>query len=389
MKEIYADNAATTKMREEVIIEMKKFYSVEYGNPSSFHYRGLEAKRAVENARKKVAEILNCKEDEIVFTGGGTESINFALKGIAFANREKGMHIITSKIEHPAVLNSCKWLEKQGFEVSYIDVDENGIVKLDELKNNIREDTILISMMSANNEIGVIQPIGEIGKIARDKEIYFHTDACQIAGALDIDVSKLRVDLLTLNGSKIYGPKGIGILYIKQGTNIEPLIHGGGQERGLRGGTENVPAIVGFAKALELAQDERLKGNERLIKLRDKLIDSLLKIKDTKLNGHRTNRLPNNVNISFFDIEGESILLHLNEKEIYASTGSACSSHNLEPSHVLLAIGLSHDIAHGSIRFSLGRDIKEEDIEYIIEIMHKIVENLRKISPVKIKGGLK
>lgn len=388
MKEIYLDNAATTKMREEVIDEMKK-YSSEYGNPSSFHYKGLETKKAVGNARKKIAEILNCNENEIVFTSGGTESINLAIKGIAFANREKGKHIIISKIEHPAVINSCKWLEKQGFEISYLNVDENGIVKLNELKNKIRKDTILISIMSANNEIGAIQPIEEIGRIAKDKGIYFHSDACQLAGTLEIDVSKLKVDLLTLNGSKIYGPKGIGLLYIKNGVNIEPLIHGGGQEYGLRAGTENVFAIVGFAKALELAQSERIKENDRLTKLRDKLIDNLLKIKNTKLNGHRTKRLSNNVNISFFDIEGESILLHLNEKGIFASTGSACSSHSLEPSHVLLAIGLSHEKAHGSIRFSLGKYSKEEDIDSVIKIMPEIVEKLRKISPVKIKGGLK
>lgn len=386
-KEIYFDNAATTKVREEVIEEMEKFFDEKYGNPSSFHYKGLEAKKAVDEARKRVARILNCKADEIVFTGGGTESINLALKGVAFANRSRGKHIITTKIEHPAVLNSCKWLEKQGFDVSYVDVDADGLVKIDEFKKAIREDTILISAMYANNEIGVVQNISEIGKIARERGIYFHSDGCQAAGALDIDADKLNVDLLTLNGSKIYGPKGVGLLYIRDGVRIEPWIHGGGQERGMRGGTENVAGIVGFAKALELVQNEREKENERLIILRDRLIEGLLKIKDTRLNGHRTKRLPNNVNVSFFDIEGESILLHLNEKGIFASTGSACSSHSLEPSHVLLALGLPHEVAHGSIRFSLGKETKEEDVDYVLRVIPEIVSDLRKISPIKINNA--
>ncbi len=417
MNEIYLDNAAATKMGEEVVDEMKGFYSEKYGNPSSFHYKGLEAKNAILNARLKIAKILNCESDEIIFTGGGTESINLALKGVAFANKENSgqnatqlpefsngqflktcnltnriihknkKHIITSKIEHPAVLNSCKWLEKQGFEVSYVNVDKEGIVIIDELIKAIRKDTLLISVMYANNEIGSIQPIEEIGKIAQDRGIYFHSDGCQAAGTLPIDVSKLGVDLLTLNAGKIYGPKGVGLLYVKKGVKIEPWIQGGEQEKGLRAGTENVPGIVGFAKALEIAQKNKEIENKRLVKLRDRLTNGLLKIKDSRLNGHGTKRLPNNVNISFFDVEGESILLHLNEKGIFASTGSACSSHSLEPSHVLIAIGLPHEVAHGSIRFSLGRETNEKDIDYVIKTVPEIINKLRKISPVKMNRG--
>lgn len=394
MKEIYFDNAATTKTRGEVVNEMKKYFDVEYGNPSSFHYKGLRAKDAVDNARTRIANVLKCNANEIIFTGGGTESINLALKGAAFANREKGRHIITTKIEHPAVLNSCKWLEKQGFEISYADVDSFGIVKVDELKRMIRKDTIIVSVMYANNEIGVVQPVAEIGKICREKGILFHSDGCQAAGALDINVNNLGVDLLTLNGSKIYGPKGMGVLFIKNGTKIEAVIHGGGQERGLRGGTENVPSIMGFALALELAQKEREKENKRLIELRDYFINSLLKIDKTRLNGHAKKRLPNNVNVSFLDAEGESILLMLGERGIFASTGSACSSHSLEPSHVLLALGLPHEVAHGSIRFSLGRETQREEIDYALSVMPEIVSGLRKISPINIeikreKGGVK
>ena len=385
MKEIYFDNAATTKTREEVVSEMKKYFDDEYGNPSSFHYKGLRAKDAVDSARERVASVLGCKSGEIIFTGSGTESINLALKGVAFANRKKGRHIITTKIEHPAVLNSCKWLEKEGFEVSYAAVDSEGIVKIDELKKMIRKDTILISVIYANNEIGVLQNISEIGKICGERGILFHSDGCQAAGMLDLNVSQLGVDLLTLNGSKIYGPKGVGILYVRDGVKVEPLVHGGGQEKGMRGGTENVPAIMGFALALELAQKEKAGENRRLTELRDYFIFELLKIGKTRLNGNRTRRLPNNINVSFLDIEGESILLQLGEKGIFASTGSACSSHSLEPSHVLLALGLPHEVAHGSIRFSLGKETTKEEIDYVLDEVPKIVSELRKISPIKIE----
>ena len=388
MKERYFDNASTTKTREEVVNEMMKYFGDEYGNPSSFHYKGLWAKDAIDKSRKKVAEILNCNSDEIVFTGGGSESINLALKGIAFANKERGNHIITTKIEHPAVLNACAWLANNGFEVSYVAPDSEGLINVEDVKKAIRKETILISVMYANNEIGTIEPIAQIGKIAKEKKIYFHSDGCQAGGTLDVEVSNLNVDLFTLNGSKIYGSKGVGILYVKRGVKIDPIIHGGGQEKGLRGGTENVPAIVGFVKALELAQKEKDKENARLSELRDYLIKELLKIKLTRLNGHATKRLANNANITFMNIEGESILLYLNEKGIFASTGSACSSHSLEPSHVLLAIGLPPEMAHGSIRFTLGKETSMEDVKFVIKTMPEIVEKLRKISPISIENSV-
>ena len=366
---------------------MDKYYSQIFGNPSSFNDIGLDAKTALDSARQKVANILNAEPKEIIFTGGGTESINLAIKGVARALKEKGKHIITSKIEHHAVLETCGYLEKkEGFEITYLDVDRYGVVKLEDLKKAIRKDTILISIMYANNEIGTIQPIEEIGKIAKENEIYFHTDACQVGCYLILDVKKLNVDLMTLNGSKIYGPKGVGVLYIRKGTEIEPIIHGGGQEFGLRSGTENIPGIIGFTKALELAQEDREKESKRLVKLRDKLVKGLLDIiPKTFLNGHPVNRLPNNVNVSILDIEGEAMLLYLNEHGIYASTGSACSSTSLEPSHVILAIGLPYEAAHGSLRFTLGRKTSEEDINYVLKKLPKIVEDLRQISPLNLK----
>jgi cysteine desulfurase len=384
MKEIYLDNAATTPYDSKVIEEMLPYFSDFYGNPSSFHSKGKEAKDALENAREKVASILNCNSKEIVFTSGGTESINFAIKGIAFANKSKGNHIITSKIEHHAVLETCRYLEKQGFDVTYLDVNKFGIVDPKEVENAINEKTILISIMYANNEIGTIQPIQEIGEIAKNKEIYFHSDACQAAGSLDVDVKKLNVDLLTINGSKIYGPKGSGLLYIRSGVEIDSLIHGGGQEFNLRSGTENVPAIVGFARSLELANEEMKDNNSRLINLRDYFIKGLLKIPKSRLNGHSQKRLPNNINVSFLDVEGEAMLLYLNEKGIYASTGSACTSQSLETSHVLSAIGLPYEASHGSLRFSLSKTTSIEDIDSVLNILSDVVSTLRQISPLNL-----
>ena len=386
LRKVYLDHSATTYVDKRVKEEMDKYYSQIFGNPSSFNDIGLDAKTALDSARQKVANILNAEPKEIIFTGGGTESINLAIKGVARALKEKGKHIITSKIEHHAVLETCGYLEKkEGFEITYLDVDRYGVVKLEDLKKAIRKDTILISIMYANNEIGTIQPIEEIGKIAKENEIYFHTDACQVGCYLILDVKKLNVDLMTLNGSKIYGPKGVGVLYIRKGTEIEPIIHGGGQEFGLRSGTENIPGIIGFTKALELAQEDREKESKRLVKLRDKLVKGLLDIiPKTFLNGHPVNRLPNNVNVSILDIEGEAMLLYLNEHGIYASTGSACSSTSLEPSHVILAIGLPYEAAHGSLRFTLGRATTEEDINYVLKKLPKIVDDLRQISPLNL-----
>src|SRR3989344_8908867 len=387
MKEIYLDNAATTKIRQEVKEEMLKYLDVVYGNPGSFHAKGLEAKEALEDARERVAKLINAKSKEIIFTGGGTESINLALKGLAKAMRDKGNHIITTRIEHHAVLHTCEYLERyESCEVTYLDVDEYGMVNPKDVESAIKGNTILITIMYANNEIGTINPIEEIGVIARKHNVYFHTDACQAAGYSDLDVEKLNIDLMTVNGSKIYGPKGVGMLYVKTGIQLVPLIHGGGQERNLRSGTENVPGIMGFAKAFEIAQAER--GNEvlRLTKLRDKLVNEILKnIPKTFLNGHPTQRLPNNANVSILDIEGEALILYLNEYGIYTSTGSACTSQTLDPSHVVIATGLPYEAAHGSIRFTLGRETTEEDIDKVLNVLPGIVKILRQISPVNVK----
>jgi cysteine desulfurase len=384
MRMIYLDNAATTHTDPKVVKEMDKCYSEVYGNPGSLHSIGRDAQVFVDNSREKVAKLLNCSEEEIIFTSGGTESVNLALKGIAFS-KEKG-HIITTKVEHPAVIETCKFLEKKGFSITYLDVDKFGLINLKDLERSIKSNTILISIMYANNEIGTVEPIKEIGRIAKKNRILFHTDACQAAGSLDLDTNQLNVDLMTLNGSKIYGPKGVGILYKSKGVKLEPLIHGGGQEFGVRSGTENVPGIVGFSKALELAQNEKEKENERLSGLRDYLIKELLnKIDKSFLNGHPKKRLPNNVNISFLDVEGESILLYLDHKGVEVSTGSACSSQKLEISPVLSAIGLIHDAAHGSIRFTLGKSTTKKDLDYTIKALKEIVENLRKISPIKVE----
>lgn len=384
MKNIYLDNAATTKVDEKVFEKMKPYFSEVYGNASSFHSVGKYAKDAIEEAREKVARILNCKLSEIIFTTGGTESDNLAILGSARI-RENG-HIITSNIEHPAVLEPCKYLEKQGFKVSYVKVDKNGFIKPEDVVAALQPETFLVSIMYANNEIGTIQPICEIVKAvkAKNKDILIHTDACQAGGVLNLDVEELGVDLLTLNGSKLYGPKGVGVLYIKKGVKLEPLTFGGGHESGLKPGTENVASIVGFAEALNLSQKVSKKENKRLTELRNKLIDGILNnILGTELNGDREKRLPNNANISFSKVEGEAVVLYLDSKGVYVATGSACSSKSLAPSHVILALGKPVEISHSSIRFTLGKDTTSKDIDYVLEILPGIIEDLRKISVIR------
>jgi len=382
-KRIYMDHAASTPVREEVLKVMMPYFSEKFGNASSLHAFGREARDAIEEARAKIAKLINAEPQEIIFTSGGTESDNTAIKEITFSNRDKGNHIITSKIEHDAVMQSCKLLEKMGFKVTYLNVDKNGIVNPKDVEKAITKQTILVSIMNANNEIGTIQPIAEIGKICKAKGIYFHTDAVQTFCKLPVDVKAMNIDLLSASAHKIYGPKGVGFLYVRKGTHIGPLLHGGGHEFGLRSGTENVAGIVGFAAAAELAHAEMTSENSRLKKLRDNLIKGILKIEDSILNGHATLRLANNVNVSFARIEGEAIVLHLDKHGIAASTGSACSSKSLEPSHVLLALGLTHMQAHGSLRLTLGKENTEKDIKHALSILPKIVEDLRKISPFK------
>lgn len=379
---IYMDNSATTPVRKEVVEEMLPYMTDNFGNPSSIYDPGKVSKRAIEEARKKVANAIGAEENEIYFTSGGTESDNWALKGIAFANRNKGKHIITSSIEHHAVLHACSWLEEQGFEVTYLPVDKYGMVSPDDLRNAIGDDTILISIMFVNNEVGTIQPVAEIGKIAKEKRIYFHTDAVQAIGHVPINVKKMNIDLLSLSGHKFGGPKGCGALYIRKGTKIEALLHGGAQERKRRAGTENVPSIVGLGKAIKIATGELEEENKILLEMRDCLIEGLLKIPKTHLNGHPTERLANNVNITFEFIEGESLLLLLNAKGIFASTGSACNSTSLEPSHVLTACGVPHEIVHGSLRLSLGRMNTQEDVDRVLEVLPEIVQKLRNMSPL-------
>ena len=378
MKKIYLDNAATTPIDPKVLEAMLPFLKEKYGNASSLHEWGREAREAVEKAREIIAKKLNVKPHEVIFTSGGTESNNFAIKGIAFATKDKGKHIITQKTEHPCVLNACRFLEKLGFEVTYLDVDEYGMVKVGDVENAIRKDTILVSIMHANNEIGTIQPLKEIGEICRERGIYFHTDACQSFTKEPLDVEEFNLDLVTINAHKIYGPKGVGALIVKEGVKIEPLVHGGGHEFGLRSGTENVPGIVGFGKAVEIAKKE---DTEHMRRLRDLLIKRVLsEIPDVRLNGHPTKRLCNNVNFTFYGIEGEALVLRLDARGIACSTGSACSSHKLEPSHVLLAIGLKPEEAHGSLRMTLGKQNAKEEIEYAIEALKEEVEDLREIS---------
>ena len=379
----YFDNSATTKISKEVLDEMMPYLTDNFGNASSIYSLGVKSRTAILNSREKVSKALNCSSKEIFFTSSGTESDNWAIKGVAFANKDKGKHIITSAIEHHAVLHTCEYLEKQGFEITYLPVKSNGIVDVDVLKKSIRKDTILISIMYANNEIGSIQPIEEIGKIAKEKGIYFHTDAVQAVGNVEIDLSKLSIDLLTFSGHKINGPKGVGVLYIREGVNIDNLLHGGGQEKGKRASTENVAGIVGLGKAIELATNNIPKKSEYLVKLREMCIDGILKdIPNTIVNGDRENRLPGNVNVCFKYIEGESILLMLDQLNICASSGSACTSGSLNPSHVLLAIGLKPEIAHGSLRLSFSKDNTQEEIEYLLSVLPGIVQKLRDMSPM-------
>ena len=380
---IYLDNAATTKTAPEVFKAMQPFFEEEYGNAASIYTFAGHAKKAVEASRRTIAEFLGAKNDEIYFTGGGSESDNWAIKGVAFAMKNKGNHLITSKIEHHAVLNAFEFLEKQGFEVTYLDVDENGLVDLDQLRAAIRPTTTLISIMFANNEIGTIEPIGEIGKIAKENGIIFHTDAVQAFAHVPIDVNALNIDLLSASGHKFNGPKGIGFLYIRNGIKIAPLIHGGSQEKGRRGGTQNTPGIVGMGKAVEIAAEHLEKRRAYETELRDYMIDRVLaEIPYTKLNGHRTDRLSNNANFSFRFIEGESLLIMLDQKGICGSSGSACTSGSLDPSHVLLAIGLPHEIAHGSLRLTVSDENTMEEIDYTVEALKKIVERLRSMSPL-------
>lgn len=390
MKTIYLDYAATTPTHPEVIKEMLPFFNKIYGNPSSLYQLAQKAKGAVEGARKKVAKLINARPKEIVFTSGGTESDNIALKGVAYANKEKGNHIVTSKIEHHAVLNTCRWLGKKGFRVTYIDVDKYGVIDLDQLKDSLSDKTILLSIMHANNEIGTIEPIIEIARLARERGICFHTDAVQTVGNLSVDVEKLGINLLSLSSHKLYGPKGVGALYIRKGTKIDSLIHGGRHERGKRAGTENVPGIVGLGKACEITMKQISEKKETMRILRDMLYQGLKKkIDEIILNGHPWKRLPGILNICVRYIEGESMLINLDLEGICASSGSACTSGSLESSHVLLAIGISPDIVHGSLRFSLGRDTTKEDIERVIDVLPPIVEKLREISPFskKVKQG--
>jgi cysteine desulfurase len=383
MKRIYLDYAATTPMHPEVAKAMMPYFTESFGNPSSIYSYGQEAKSIVEEVRNRIATFISAQEEEIVFTSGGTEADNFALKGIAFANESKGNHIITSSIEHHAVIESCKFLERRGFKLTYLPLDRSGLVDPADVKNAITNKTVLISIMHANNEIGTIQPIAEISKIAREAEIYFHTDAVQALGHIPINVNEFGVDLLSMSAHKLYGPKGVGALYIRKGTKLIPLMNGGAQERGQRAGTENVPSIVGFGKAVQLAEQEMYHEAERLTSLRDRLIAGILKrIESARLNGHAIKRLPNNVNITIDYVEGESVCLNLDLEGICASTGSACSSSSLEPSYVLLAMGLLPEQAHCSVRFTLGKWTSEEDILRVLEVLPKVVSKLRYISPL-------
>lgn len=392
MRHVYLDHAAATPVDPRVLRAMQPYFSEQFGNPGSFHTPGLRAKQAVAAARESIAKHLNARADEIIFTSGGTESDNLALLGIIRAHKETGNHVITSSVEHPAVLEPLQLLQKRGeIELTILPVDRDGRVNPDDVAKALKPTTILVSVMYANNEIGTIQPLADMGRVIlkwRKEQAttypLLHSDACQAAGALSLDVEKLHTDLLTINASKIYGPKGVGALYVRRGTKLDAQIRGGGHEKNLRSGTENVPGIVGFAEALTLAQAEKETENARLTALRDQLIQGLLQIPKSRLNGHATERLPNNVNISFLDIEGEAAILYLDAEGIYTSTGSACASLSLDPSHVILATGLSYEGAHGSIRFSLGRSTTKKDIEYVIKVMPGIVEKLRVMSPVNL-----
>jgi cysteine desulfurase len=382
---VYFDHAATTSTHPDVIEKMLPYYSLHFGNPSSPYALAHESQQAIEEARKSVAKALGALPEEIYFTSGGTESDNWAIKGIAYANQKKGNHIITSQIEHHAVLHACEYLEKQGFTVTYLPVDGYGRVSLQDVEAAITDKTTLITIMTANNEIGTIQSIREIGEIARKHKVYFHTDAVQAIGAVQIDVKSMNIDLLSLSAHKFYGPKGMGALYIRKGTKIDSFHHGGAQERRRRAGTENVPGIVGLGKAIELATLDIDSKSKKLRRLQSRLIDGLLSIPHSRLNGHPSERLPNNVNVIFEFIEGESIILLLDSLGIYASTGSACTSASLDPSHVLLACGLPHEIAHGSLRLTLGEENTDEDVDYLLGVIPGIVERLRSMSPLTPK----
>jgi cysteine desulfurase len=389
-RHIYMDHAATTPVNPQVLEAMLPYFTDKFGNASSIYSIGRESKKALEEAREKVAKALGAMPREIFFTGSGTEADNWAIKGTAYANKDKGKHIITTSIEHHAVLHACQYLESDGFTVTYLPVDENGLVSPQQVLDAITPETILISIMFANNEIGTIQPIGEIGKIAKEKGIIFHTDAVQAIGNIPVNVNDLNIDLLSLSGHKFYGPTGVGALYIKKGVKIASFMHGGAQERGRRASTENVPAIVGLGKAIELATENIDEYNKKLIELRDRTINEVMeKIPFVRLNGDRYRRLPGNVNFSFEFIEGESLLLMLDMKGIAASSGSACTSGSLDPSHVLLAIGLPHEIAHGSLRITFGEENTHEEIDYLMEVLPTVVNRLREMSPLyeKVKRG--
>ncbi|KRU24150.1 cysteine desulfurase NifS [Clostridium sporogenes] len=384
-KQVYMDYSATTYTKPEVLEEMLPFFTENFGNPSSLYSFSDKTKKAVNLARERVSKALNAEKNEIFFTSGGSEADNWALKGIAYANKKKGNHIITTKIEHHAILHTAQFLEKEGFKVTYLPVDEEGFVSVEDIKNAITDETILVSVMFANNEIGTIEPIKEIGELCKEKNIYFHTDAVQAIGHVDIDVKDMNIDLLSMSAHKFYGPKGVGALYIKNGVKIQNLIHGGGQERGKRASTEDTAGIVGLGKAIELAMENMPEENEKLSNLRGKLIRGIEeRIPEVKLNGPKdmSRRLPNNVNFSFIGIEGETLLLDLDMNGIFGSTGSACASASLDPSHVLLSIGLPHETAHGSLRLSLGAKNTEEDIDYVLEVLPKIIKQRREMSPL-------
>lgn len=395
---VYLDHAATTPLDPQVRAVMEPFLAAEYGNPSALYAAGRRAKEALDRARKQVAAVFGCSPEEITFTGSGTESDNMAVLGVARHYRQKGTHVIISAIEHHAVLESSDHLKKEGFEVTALPVDQHGFIDSEAVRSVLRPETTLVSIMTANNEIGTIEPIKEIAKAIRgwkqengrkpNDPPFLHTDACQAAGALDLNVQKLGVDLMTVNGSKIYGPKGTGCLYVRRGIRVEPLVYGGGQEQRLRSGTENVAGIIGFATALEIANAQREAEGQRLAALRDRLITGIMeRVPKVVLNGHPTERLPNNVNVSILDIEGEAMLLYLDAHGISAATGSACDSQSLEPSHVILAIGRPYEYAHASIRFTLGRSTTEADVDYVLDVLPGITEKLRKISPVKLELG--
>ncbi|NLK21599.1 MAG: cysteine desulfurase NifS [Epulopiscium sp.] len=383
MQRIYFDHAATTSTRQEVVDAMIPYFTENFGNPSSIYEIARINKKALDESRDKIAKLLGADSREIFFTSGGTEADNWAIKGIAESYKDKGNHIITSTTEHHAVLHTCEYLQSKGYEVTYLPVDEFGRINPEDVRNAIKDTTILITIMYANNEIGTIQPIEEIGRVAKEKGVIFHTDGVQAVGHIPIDVKEANVDLLSLSGHKFHGPKGIGALYIRKGIKIKPLLHGGAQERGRRGGTENVPGIVGLAKALELSIKDMEKNNKKMLELRDTIIEGITeKVDHVKLNGHPIHRLPNNINFTFDFIEGESLLLLLDMKGIYGSSGSACTSGSLDPSHVLLAIGLPHERAHGSLRITIGGENTKEEVDYFLEVLPPIVQRLRDMSPL-------